>query len=45
MGVMIDDQLTFKVHVASTLPSCQFAMRDIKKIRPSLSKHALIFLS
>lgn len=40
LGVMIDDQLTFKVHVASIARSCRFALYNIKKIRPYLTEHA-----
>ena len=39
LGVMIDDQLTFKVHVASTARSCRFAPNNIGKIRLYLSEH------
>ena len=40
LGVMIDDQLTFKVHVASVAQSCWFVLYNIRKIRPYLSEHA-----
>ena len=40
LGVMIDDQLTFKPHVASIARSCRFALYNIRKIRPYLSEHA-----
>ena len=40
LGVMIDDQLTFKVHVASIARSCRYALYNIRKIRPYLSEHA-----
>lgn len=37
---MIDDQLTFKVNVASIAQSCRFPLYNIRKIRPYLSEHA-----
>ncbi|XP_071374645.1 uncharacterized protein, partial [Centroberyx affinis] len=40
LGVMIDDQLTFKEHVTSVTRSCRFALYNIRKIRPYLSEHA-----
>ena len=40
LGVMIDDQLTFKDHVTSVARSCRFAMLNIRKIRPYLTQHA-----
>ena len=40
LGVIIDDQLTFKVHVASIARSCRYALYNIRKIRPYLSEHA-----
>ena len=40
LGVMIDDQLTFKAHVASVARSCRFVLYNIRKIRPLLSEHA-----
>ena len=40
LGVMIDDQLTFKVHVASIARSCRYALYNIRKIRPYLSEHS-----
>ncbi|XP_071389800.1 uncharacterized protein, partial [Centroberyx affinis] len=40
LGVMIDDQVTFKEHVASVARSCRFALYNIRTIRPYLSKHA-----
>ena len=45
LGVMIDDQLTFKVHVASVARSCQFTLYNIRKIRPYLSEHAAQLLA
>ena len=40
LGVMIDDQLTFKVNVASIAQSRRFDLYNIRKIRPYLSEHA-----
>ncbi|XP_072222428.1 uncharacterized protein [Leuresthes tenuis] len=40
LGVMIDDQLTFKDHVTSVARSCRFALLNIRKIRPYLTQHA-----
>ena len=40
LGVMIDDQLTFKDHVTSVAHSCRFALLNIRKIRPYLTQHA-----
>ena len=40
LGVMIDDQLTFKHHVASVAWLCRFALLNIIKIRPYLTQHA-----
>lgn len=34
LGVLIDDQLTFKVHVALIIWSCGFVLYNIRKIRP-----------
>ncbi len=39
-GVIFDDQLTFKDHIAKTARSCQFALHNIRKIRPFLTQHA-----
>ncbi|XP_075340347.1 uncharacterized protein LOC142399254 [Odontesthes bonariensis] len=39
LGVMIDDQLTFKDHVTSVARSCRFALLKIRKIRPYLTQH------
>ncbi len=33
-------QLTFKEHIAKTARSCRFALHNIRKIRPFLTKHA-----
>lgn len=40
-GVMVDDQLTFKVHIASFVQSCQFSFYNIRRIRPYLTKHVV----
>ncbi len=36
----LDDQLTFKEHIAKTARSCRFALHNIRKIRPFLTEHA-----
>ncbi len=40
LGVIFDDQLTFKEHIAKTAQSCRFAPHIIRKIRPFLTEHA-----
>ncbi len=40
LGVIFDDQLTFKDHIAKTARSCRFALHNIRKIRPFLREHA-----
>ncbi len=45
LGVIFDDQLTFKEHIAKTARSCRFALHNIRKIRPFLTEHAAHFLS
>ncbi len=40
IGVIFDDQLTFKDHIAKTARSCRFALHNIRKIRPFLTEHA-----
>ncbi len=40
LGVIFDGQLTFKEHIAKTARSCRFALHNIRKIRPFLTKHA-----
>ncbi len=40
LGVIFDDQLTFKDHIAKTARSCWFALHNIRKIRPFLTEHA-----
>ncbi len=39
LGVIFDDQLTFKEHIAKTAWSCRFALHNIRKIRPFLTQH------
>ncbi len=40
LGVIFDDQLTFKEHIAKTARSCRFALHNIRKIGPFLTEHA-----
>ncbi len=40
LGVIFDEQLTFKEHIAKTTRSCRFALHNIRKIRPFLTEHA-----
>ncbi len=40
LGVIFDDQLTFKEHIAKTARPCRFALHNIRKIRPFLTEHA-----
>ncbi len=40
LGVIFDDQLTFKEHIAKTARSFRFALHNIRKIRPFLTEHA-----
>ncbi len=40
LGVIFDDQQTFKEHIAKTPRSCRFALHNIRKIRPFLTEHA-----
>ncbi len=40
LGVIFDDQLTFKEHIAKTARSCRFGLHNIRKIRPFLTEHA-----
>ncbi|RJG14481.1 hypothetical protein D4A39_16915, partial [Alcanivorax profundi] len=40
LGVVLDDQLNFTRHVASTTRSCRFILYNIRKIRPFLSEKA-----
>ncbi len=44
VGVIFDDQLTFKEHIAKTARSCRFALHNIRKIRPFLTEHAVQLL-
>ncbi len=44
LGVIFDDQLTFKEHIAQTAQSCRFALQYIIKIRPFLTEHAVQLL-
>ncbi len=39
LGVIFDDQLSFKVHIAKTARSCRFALHNIRKIRLFLTEH------
>ncbi len=38
LGVIFDDQLTFKEHIAKTARSCRSALHNIRKIRPVLTR-------
>ncbi len=40
LGVIFDDQLTFKEHIVKTARSCRSALHNIRKIRPFLTEHA-----
>ncbi len=40
LGVIFDDQLTFKEHIAKTARSFRFALHYIRKIRSFLTEHA-----
>ncbi len=40
LGVIFDEQLTFKEHIPKTARSCRFALHNIRKIRPFLTEHA-----
>ncbi|KAI2661089.1 putative RNA-directed DNA polymerase from transposon BS [Labeo rohita] len=42
LGVIFDDQLTFKDHIATTARSCRFALHNIRKIRPFLTEQATL---
>ncbi len=39
LGVIFDDQLTFKEHIAKTARSCRFVLHNIWKISPSSHTH------
>ncbi len=45
LGVVIDDQLSFTDHIATTARSCRFALYNIRKIRPFLSEQAAQLLA
>ncbi len=45
LGVIFDDQLTFKEHIAKTARSCRFALTHIRKIRPFRQSMLHNFLS
>ncbi len=40
LGVIVDDQLTFKDHISKIARSCRFALHNIRNIRPFLTQHA-----
>ncbi len=40
LGLIFDDQLTFKDHIAKINRSCRFALHNIRTIRPFLTQHA-----
>ncbi len=40
LGVIFDDKMTSKEHIAKTARSCRFAQHNIRKIRPFLTEHA-----
>ncbi len=40
LGIIFDDQLTFKDHIAKTAQFCRFALHNIRKIRPFLTQHS-----
>ncbi len=39
LGVIFDEQLNFKDHIAKTARSCRFALHNIRKIRSFLTEH------
>lgn len=41
LGVVIDDQLDFKDHIARTIRTCRYIFYNIRKIKPFLSEHAM----
>ncbi len=45
LGVIFDDQLTFKEHIAKTAQSCRFALHNIRKISPFWQSMLHNFLS
>ncbi len=40
LGVIFDDQLTFKERIPKTARSCRFALHNIRQTRPFLTEHA-----
>lgn len=40
IGVIFDDQLSFKDHIANTAQACRFVLYIIRKIKPFLTEHA-----
>ncbi len=40
LGVIFDDQLNLKEHIAKIARSCRLALRNIRKIRPFLTEYA-----
>ncbi len=42
LGVIFDDQLTFKEHIAKTARSCRFALHNIRKIRTEHAAQLLV---
>ncbi len=40
LGIIFDDQLTFKDHIAKTAQFCRFALHNIRKIRSFLTQHS-----
>ncbi|KAK2904419.1 hypothetical protein Q8A73_011076 [Channa argus] len=39
LGVIIDDQLSFKDHISSVSRACRFALYNIRKIRPYITEY------
>ncbi|KAK2915631.1 hypothetical protein Q8A73_006225 [Channa argus] len=39
LGVIIDDQLSFKDHISSVSRACRFALYNIRKIRPHITEY------
>ena len=44
LGVYIDADLSMRTHVATTVGACFAALREIRSVRRSLSRHALLSL-
>ncbi|KAF4092430.1 hypothetical protein AMELA_G00020950 [Ameiurus melas] len=40
LGVILDDDLIFTVHISATAVSCSFILYNIKKIRPNITEQA-----